>query len=99
MEKLENIHPGEVLLHEFMIPLDLSAYKLSKSLNISQTRISEIIRGKRKVSADTAIRLSRLFGNSPNFWLSLQDDYDIEEEQNKKNEDYNKIQTIELIES
>ena len=80
MKNLENIHPGEVLLEEFMKPLKISAYRLSKDLGIPQTRISEILKGRRRITADTAIRLSKYFGNSAKFWLGLQDDYDLEEE-------------------
>jgi len=78
MEKLRNIHPGEILQEEFLIPLNISAYKLSKELNIPQTRISEIIKKNRRITADTALRLSRYFGNSAKFWLGIQDDFDIE---------------------
>jgi antitoxin HigA-1 len=86
MARLKNIHPGEILLEEFLSPLEISAYKLSKDIAIPQTRISQIIRGSRRVTADTALRLSKYFGNSPKFWLGLQDDYDLEEEfvRNKK---------------
>lgn len=80
MEKLNNIHPGEILLEEFLIPLKISAYKLSKDIRIPQTRVSEILKGRRRISADTALRLSNYFGNSAKFWLGLQDDFDIEEE-------------------
>lgn len=80
MDKLNNIHPGEILNEEFLIPMEISAYKLSKDLEIPQTRISQIIKGKRRITADTALRLSLYFGNSAKFWLGLQDDYDIEEE-------------------
>jgi addiction module HigA family antidote len=80
MERLNNIHPGEVLLEEFMKPLGISAYRLSKDIGIPQTRISAIIKGKRRITADTALRLSQYFGNSAKFWLGLQDDYDLEEE-------------------
>lgn len=86
MDKLNNIHPGEVLNEEFLIPLEISAYKLSKDLEIPQTRISQIIKGNRRITADTAMRLSSYFGNSPKFWLGLQNDYDIEEE--KSNQDF-----------
>ncbi|MBY5951936.1 HigA family addiction module antitoxin [Algoriphagus sp. NF] len=79
MERLPNIHPGEVLLEEFLHPLNITAYRLSKDTEIPQTRISQIIKGKRRITADTALRLSSYFGNSANFWLGLQDDYDIEE--------------------
>ncbi|WP_298357919.1 HigA family addiction module antitoxin [Runella sp.] len=79
MEKLKNIHPGEILLEGFLIPLAISAYKLSKDIEIPQTRISEIVKGNRRITADTALRLSKYFGNSAKFWLGLQDDFDIEE--------------------
>ena len=88
MKKLNNIHPGEILIEEFLIPLEISAYKLSKDLSIPQTRISEIIKGNRRITADTALRLSKYFGNSPKFWLGLQDDYDIEEENSRKSKDF-----------
>lgn len=88
MAQLPNIHPGEILLEEFLIPLEISAYKLSKDLNIPQTRISQILKGKRRITADTALRLSQYFGNSPKFWLGLQNDYDIEEERSSKGEDF-----------
>ena len=80
MRKLKNIHPGEVLKEEFLIPLRVSAYKLCKDINIPQTRISEILKGNRSITADTALRLSRYFGNTAGFWLGLQNDFDIEEE-------------------
>jgi addiction module HigA family antidote len=91
MEKLSNIHPGEVLLHEFLEPLEISAYRLSKDLLIPQTRISQIIKGNRRVTADTALRLSKYFGNSAKFWLGMQDDYDIEEEKHSKEAELNEI--------
>lgn len=87
MEKLKNIHPGEILLEEFLVPLEITSYRLSKDLKIPQTRISEIIKGNRRITADTALRLSHYFGNSAKFWLGLQDDFDIEEGTvNKKKE-------------
>jgi len=79
MEKLKNIHPGEVLMEEFLIPLKITSYRLSKEVGIPQTRVSELTKGRRRVTADTALRLSIYFGNSPKFWLGLQDDYDLEE--------------------
>ena len=91
MERLENIHPGEVLLEEFMKPLDITAYRLSKDLEIPQTRVSEILKGRRRISADTALRLSRYFGNSAKFWLGLQDDYDLEEELRKRKPEFQRI--------
>lgn len=83
MEKLPNIHPGEVLLEEFLMPLGISAYRLAMDLEIPQTRISQIIKGKRRITADTALRFSSYFGNSPEFWLGLQTDFDVEEERNE----------------
>lgn len=92
MENLNNIHPGEVLQEEFLIPMEISAYRLAKDTFIPQTRISEIIKGRRKITADTALRLSKYFGTSAKFWLGLQDDFDIEEERNNKQEELNNIQ-------
>lgn len=82
MEKLPNIHPGEVLLEEFLLPMQISQYKLAKDLMIPQTRVSEIVKRKRRITADTALRLSKYFGTSAKFWLGLQDDYDLEESGN-----------------
>ena len=95
MEKLANVHPGEVLNLEFLEPLNISAYRLSKDLKIPQTRISEIIKGRRRITADTALRLSKYFGNSAKFWLGLQDDYDIEEARDEKQAELNEIKQYE----
>ena len=84
MEKLPNIHPGEILKTEFLVPLGISAYKLAKDIDIPQTRISAILKEKRRITADTALRLSQYFGNSAKFWLGLQNDFDIEEQRRKK---------------
>lgn len=86
MNRLDNIHPGEILMEEFLRPLDITAYRLSKDTDIPQTRISQIIKGKRRITADTALRLASYFGTTAKFWLGLQDDYDIEEERKKKTE-------------
>ena len=94
MEKLDNIHPGEILMEEFLRPSGISAYKLSKDIEIPQTRISQIIKGNRKITADTALRLSSYFGNSAKFWLGLQDDYDIEDERNRKLEIFTRIRNL-----
>ena len=91
MERIRNIHPGEILQEEFLHPLNISAYRLSKELNIPQTRISEIIKGNRRITADTALRLSRYFGNSAKFWLGIQNDFDIEEEEIQKQAESNAI--------
>ena len=95
MEQLPNIHPGEVLQEEFLMPLKISAYRLSKDIGIPQTRISEIIKGRRRVTADTALRLSYYFGTSAKFWLGLQDDYDLEEETRVKKSELESIKKYE----
>jgi addiction module HigA family antidote len=96
MEKLKNIHPGEILQEEFLIPLEISAYRLSKDLKIPQTRISEILKGNRRITADTALRLSQYFGNSAKFWLGLQDDFDIEEGKESKQKELQSIKRFEI---
>lgn len=95
MEKLRNIHPGEILNEEFLAPMGISAYRLAKETHIPQTRISEILRGNRKITADTALRFGRYFGNSPKFWLGLQNDYDLEEEISRKQNEINTIKPVE----
>lgn len=94
MEKLANIHPGEILLEEFLKPLEISAYRLSKEISIPQTRISQIIKGKRRITADTALRLSQYFGTTAKFWLGLQDDFDLEEEHRQIKEVLNNIKSF-----
>ncbi|MEX1188211.1 MAG: HigA family addiction module antitoxin [Bacteroidia bacterium] len=91
MKNLRNIHPGEILQEEFLKPLEISAYRLSKDISIPQTRISEIVKGNRRITADTALRLSKYFGNSAKFWLGIQDDYDIEEGETKKKSELESI--------
>jgi antitoxin HigA-1 len=97
MKRIPNIHPGEILGEEFLKPLNISAYRLAKETKLPQTRISEIMKGHRRITADTALRFSRFFGNSPQFWLGLQNDYDIEEEMNTKSRDLNKIHNYKEI--
>ena len=94
MAKLKNIHPGEVLSEEFLLPFGISAYKLAKDIGIPQTRISEILKGNRRITADTALRLSKYFGTSAKFWLGLQDDFDLEEEAKAKGSLIDNIPTI-----
>ncbi|MDY0255372.1 MAG: HigA family addiction module antitoxin [Tenuifilaceae bacterium] len=94
MNTLANVHPGEILLEEFLNPLEISAYRLSKDTDIPQTRISQIVKGKRRITADTALRLASYFGTTAKFWLGLQDDYDIEEEQKSKKEILIRIKKI-----
>ena len=94
MGKLNNIHPGEILLEEFLKPMEISAYRLAKETFIPQTRISEIIKGNRRITADTALRFSKFFGTNAKFWLGLQDDYDLEEERIAKEKELNEIKPI-----
>lgn len=96
MENLSNVHPGEILMEEFLIPMKISAYKLSKDIGIPQTRTSAILKGERGISADTALRLSIYFGNSAKFWLGLQDDYDLEKALKSKQFELEKIKKAEI---
>jgi addiction module HigA family antidote len=89
--RLPNIHPGEILKLDFLEPLNITPYRLSKDLAVAQTRISEILAGKRSITADTALRLSRYFGNSPQFWLNLQTQYDLRQAQENNTEVYSRI--------
>lgn len=91
MKALANVHPGEVLLEEFLRPMNITAYRLSKDIGIPQTRTSAILKGERGISADTALRLSRYLGTSAKFWLGLQDDYDLEETFKNKRAELHKI--------
>ncbi len=94
MSKLKNIHPGEILDEEFLKPMGITAYKLSQAICVPQTRTSEIIKGRRRITADTALRLSKYFGTSSKFWLGLQNDFDIEEESNNIKSELALIQTV-----
>jgi antitoxin HigA-1 len=91
MKRIRNIHPGEVLQEEFLIPLGITAYRLAKDILIPQTRISSILKGERRITADTALRLGIYFGNSAKFWLGLQDDYDMEEEKRVRQKEFQGI--------
>ena len=94
METIKNIHPGEILNEEFLIPLSISAYRLAKETFMPQTRVSEILKGNRRITADTALRLSKFFGNSSKFWLGLQNDFDLEEESAQKRQELNDIKPM-----
>ena len=83
MKKIPAIHPGEILLEEFLKPLNISQNRIGRDLSVSPRRINEIIHGKRRVTADTALRLSAYFGNSASFWLGLQMDYDLDSAKDK----------------
>ncbi|MGA1790871.1 MAG: HigA family addiction module antitoxin [bacterium] len=96
--KIQPIHPGEVLLEEFLKPMGISQYRLAKDISVPARRINEIIHGKRSISVDTALRLSRYFGLSERFWLNLQIRYDIEikkDNLNKRLEDEVKVLILE----
>lgn len=83
MNKIKNIIPGEILLEDFSKPLNISAYRLSKDTGMPATRISQILKGKCRITADTALRLSRYFGNSADFWMGIQSEFDLREEAGK----------------
>lgn len=93
MSKLKNIHPGEILQEEFLKPMGITAYKLSQAIGVPQTRTSQILKGRRKITADTALRLSKFFGTSTKFWLGLQNDFDIEKEQENLKKELEQIET------
>jgi len=97
MKKLNNIHPGEILKEEFLDPMEISAYRLSKETFIPQTRISEIVKTKRRITADTALRLSKFFGTTAKFWLGLQADYDLEKEKFLKEKEFNNIKSVKKL--
>lgn len=98
MTELRNIHPGEVLLEEFLKPLKISQTKASESMDVSPRRINEIILGKRSITADTALRLSLYFGTSEYFWVGLQDDFDLEEARRKNGKKISEsVQPLEVI--
>ena len=83
MNKLQNIHPGEVLLEEFLAPMGLSQNRIAREIGVPPRRINEIVLGKRSVTADTALRLARYFGTTEAFWMGLQADFDLEEARNR----------------
>lgn len=82
-QKLSPIHPGEILLEEFLEPMGLSQYRLARDISVPPRRINEIVQGKRAITPDTALRLSRYFGLSERFWLNLQTRYDLEVEKDR----------------
>ena len=96
MEKLRNVHPGEILEKDFLEPLGITAYALAKNIGVDQTRISQLIKGKRSITADTAIRLSMFFNMSAEFWLNAQSRFDLVEEMEHM-EDYKNIQPYLVI--
>jgi len=94
MKTLPNIHPGEVLLEEFLKPLEISQNRLARAMGVPPRRINEIVHGNRAVSADTAIRLSRALGTSEQFWMGLQADYDLEEARKAAQSELKKVENI-----
>lgn len=94
MAKLKNIHPGEILLEEFLIPMGISQNALARAIGVPPRRINEIVLGKRGISADTALRLSRAFGVSEGFWMGLQADYDLEETRKQINDALRQVEKL-----
>lgn len=94
MERIPNVTAGEILAEEFLKPLNISAYRLAQDTGMPATRISQILKGKRRITADTALRLSRYFGNSADFWLGIQDEHDLREEQDRLEGDLKKIPRV-----
>ena len=92
--KLKNIHPGEILLEEFLLPMNISQNKLGTDIGVSPRRINEVVHGKRAVTADTDLRLSRALGTSEGFWLGLQADYDLEEKKISLKNTLEKIKSL-----
>jgi antitoxin HigA-1 len=95
MKKIPNIHPGEILREEFLVPFNISAYRLARETKIPPTRISQILKKRRSITADTALRFSRFFGTTPDFWLGLQMEYDLREEMSVKSREIDTIKPIE----
>jgi len=96
-KKLKNIHPGEILLEEFLLPADISQNKLARDIDVPPRRINEIVLGKRSITADTDLRLSRALGTSEGFWLGLQTDYDLEEQRKLISKKLKKIHVLDIL--
>lgn len=92
----QRIHPGEILEEEFLKPMNVSAYRLSKEIGVQQTRISQIIKEKRSITADTAIRLAKFFGTTEEFWMNLQREYDLRVAHSEKEDEFEKIKQYQL---
>ena len=91
MDRIPDVTPGEILSEEFLLPMNITAYRLAKDTNMPATRISEILKGRRRITADTALRLSVYFGNSAEFWLGIQDEFDLRQERERIEEDLKNI--------
>lgn len=94
VKKLPNIHPGEILLEEFLQPMEISQNALARAVGVPPRRINEIVLGKRAVTADTALRLAKAFGTSEQFWMGLQADYDLEEARSAAGDDLRKVRRV-----
>ncbi len=94
MRNLKNIHPGEVLKEEFLVPMEISVYRLSKETGLSQTRLSQVVKGMRSITAETAVKLGKFFGVAAGFWMNLQAFYDIEEAEKKYRKEIASIHSI-----
>ena len=94
MKKLPNIHPGEILMEEFLDPMGISQNRLARAMGVPPRRINEIVHGKRAVTADTALRLARALGTTEQFWMGLQADYDLEEARKSSVKELKKIENV-----
>ena len=94
MDKIPNVTPGEILKEEFLEPMGITAYQLARDTRMPATRISQILKGNRRITADTALRLSAFFGNSAEFWMGIQSEYELRDEQERLKEDLKKIPRV-----
>lgn len=91
MNRIPNVSPGEILKEEFLVPMRISAYRLAQDTGMPATRVSQILKGNRRITADTALRLSAYFGNSAEFWMGIQDEYDLRDEQERLSNELKRI--------
>lgn len=96
MEEIINIHPGEILQKEFLEPMKISAYKLAKEIGVQQTRIGQIIKGSRSITADSAIRFAKFFGTTEEFWMNLQREYDLRKARAEKQIEFEHIKRFDF---
>ena len=97
MEMIPNVTPGEILNEEFLKPMQITAYRLAQDTGMPATRISQILKGRRRITADTALRLSAYFGNSAEFWMGIQDEYELRAEQERLEEELRKIPRAQAV--
>ena len=90
-ERIPNVTPGEILKEEFLDPMNITSYRLAKDTGMPPTRVSQILKGRRRITADTALRLGRYFGNSADFWLGIQDEFDLRAEEERLEDDLEQI--------